>query len=364
MCFILLALSCVVVDSFTQPVHAQVRIVAPSGTDASVDGNASSAEDNTGYRAQELYIQSDFDLLPAGGAWLVSVAERADARQRRTVTVPFRDMKLTTSTTQSDNLSPVYDENIGPNPVVAFDGPIELTYEVTNETPNPFSATWNLRTPYFYNPADGNLLLDWVTVSGGTSLFLDAQSTSYVGNRWSGPRGTIGSSSSRNAIVELFTFVNPDRDLNGDGTVSSDDVNALSLAIQGMASGDRFDLNISGSVDAHDLEFMVEGLLSTWFGDANLDGAFNSSDLVATFMQAKYETGQAAGWNEGDWNADGKFDSGDLVIAFNGGGYESGPRSAVTIPEPTSFVFLITGALCGTIARSQTRCRGVLPNQD
>lgn len=63
-------------------------------------------------------------------------------------------------------------------------------------------------------------------------------------------------------------------------------------------------------------------------GDANLDGHFNSSDLVAVFQAGKYETMQPATWAEGDWNGDGVFDSGDLVAAFQDGCYEDGDMYA------------------------------------
>lgn len=58
-------------------------------------------------------------------------------------------------------------------------------------------------------------------------------------------------------------------------------------------------------------------------GDANRDGLFNSSDLVAVFQRGKYETGLPALWEEGDWNGDGQFSSADLLRAFQLGGYES-----------------------------------------
>ena len=63
-----------------------------------------------------------------------------------------------------------------------------------------------------------------------------------------------------------------------------------------------------------------------WFnqrtiGDANGDGIFNSSDLVAIFAAAKYESGLTATWAEGDWNQDGLFNTSDLVFAFQANSY-------------------------------------------
>ena len=68
--------------------------------------------------------------------------------------------------------------------------------------------------------------------------------------------------------------------------------------------------------------------LGTSPGDANLDGVFNSADLVAVFIAGQYEDGRDGNshWEEGDWNCDGEFDSRDLVAAFQAGGYTAAAR--------------------------------------
>ena len=83
-------------------------------------------------------------------------------------------------------------------------------------------------------------------------------------------------------------------------------------------------------------------------GDVNVDGLFDSADLVEVFQVNEYEDGIAGNstWTDGDWNGDGEFDSGDLVVAFQDGNYEAGQRLAtVTVPEPKSIVMLILGLL-------------------
>jgi hypothetical protein len=66
------------------------------------------------------------------------------------------------------------------------------------------------------------------------------------------------------------------------------------------------------------------------YGDANLDGIFNSSDLVQIFQRGQYEDGRTgnSGWAEGDWNCDGEFNSSDLVLAFQTGGYTAASIAA------------------------------------
>jgi hypothetical protein len=58
----------------------------------------------------------------------------------------------------------------------------------------------------------------------------------------------------------------------------------------------------------------------------NLDGVFDSADLVFVFQRGGYESGESAGWAEGDWNGDGLFSSADIVLAFQDGGYVRGAK--------------------------------------
>jgi hypothetical protein len=86
----------------------------------------------------------------------------------------------------------------------------------------------------------------------------------------------------------------------------------------------------------------VHGVLGTWIGDSNLDGEFNSGDLVTVLAAGTYEMDIDASWVSGDFDGSGRFDSGDLIVALSDGGYEAGPRAAVrAVPEPTTFVTLL-----------------------
>lgn len=138
-------------------------------------------------------------------------------------------------------------------------------------------------------------------------------------------------------------------DFDGNGVLEVSDLDALSAAVKDGSTEGIFDLDGSGGVDLADVNYWVAELKGTWVGDANLDGEFNSSDLVTAFEAGEYEDGVAMNstWSEGDWNADGEFDSSDFVAAFGDGGYEVGPRQAVAVvPEPSALVlFLIAGAL-------------------
>lgn len=137
-------------------------------------------------------------------------------------------------------------------------------------------------------------------------------------------------------------------DFDGDGVLQVSDVDTLMQAVRDGSSNPTFDVNGSGGVDLADVNFWVADLKGTWMGDANLDGVFDSADLVAVFQRGEYEDGIAGNstWATGDWNADGEFDSTDFVVAFTDGGYEVGPRGSVSaVPEPSTVVLMLLAAL-------------------
>ena len=133
-------------------------------------------------------------------------------------------------------------------------------------------------------------------------------------------------------------------DYNGNGAIDAGDLDVHS---QYVADGNLLgDLNGDGTTDVNDRRAWIADIQKSWLGDSNFDGEFNSSDFVAVFTVGKYETLFAATYAEGDWNGDNLFNSSDFVAAFTDGGYEQGPLQAVnSVPEPSSMVFLLMGAL-------------------
>ena len=125
----------------------------------------------------------------------------------------------------------------------------------------------------------------------------------------------------------------------------------LSREIRRKKPRPQFNLNDDEFVNLADHEIWVHELKDTWYGDADLNGEFNSNDFVQVFQAGKYEAGwvdewgsirNGAGWAEGDWDTTGMFDSNDFITAFQDGGYEMGPRTdVVAVPEPGGVVLLI-----------------------
>ncbi len=138
-------------------------------------------------------------------------------------------------------------------------------------------------------------------------------------------------------------------DFNGNGLLDDGDIELLATEIMVGIGHRRFDLNQDSKVNKVDHQIWIEEIKQTWFGDANLDGEFNTSDLVNVFQAGEFEdrVRENSTWATGDWNGDFDFDSGDLVHAFQHGGFENGPRAAGrAVPETSSWA-LLTLALVG-----------------
>lgn len=150
-------------------------------------------------------------------------------------------------------------------------------------------------------------------------------------------------------------------DFDRDGQLNVGDLSALFLALQTQTGSPSLDLNHDQRWTFEDLEVWVHDRAVTYFGDTNLDGEFNSSDLVNVFVAGTYEdlAPRNSTWATGDWNADGDFTSADLVVAFQSGGYELGPRAARSsemVPEPSGVTWPI-GCVVGLRSLVATRRR-------
>lgn len=111
-------------------------------------------------------------------------------------------------------------------------------------------------------------------------------------------------------------------DFNGDGVFNVEDIDLLCQEIRAGDHDVTLDLTNDQRVDVRDLDALLEQM-NLSYGDVNLDGIFNSSDLVLIFQSGQYEDEVAGNsrWSTGDWNCDGDFTTTDLVVAFQQGTY-------------------------------------------
>ena len=120
-------------------------------------------------------------------------------------------------------------------------------------------------------------------------------------------------------------------DFNRDAIVNVDDVDLMCGALRAGAEPlGPFDLNRDALVSSADLSYLIETILGTSLGDANLDGRFNSTDFVLVFQAGQYEDSIPGNstWATGDWNCDGEFSSSDFVTAFRSGAYTAASAPA------------------------------------
>lgn len=217
----------------------------------------------------------------------------------------------------------------------------------------------------------GNASTGWQTLGTADYRVSDATFTTYLRHEYavSSANGGILASGFRllvpatglasgTAIDEIELYAaGLAGDLDNNGVVDANDIDLMASAIRSGSTAAQYDLNQDKTVNSADHRYMVQVIKKTWFGDANLDGVFNTTDFVSVFQRGEYEDGVPAnsGWSDGDWNGDADFNTADFVIAFQDGGFEQGPRAAVSaVPEPTGLALFALGLLSQL---GRIRCR-------
>jgi hypothetical protein len=163
-----------------------------------------------------------------------------------------------------------------------------------------------------------------------------------------------------NGVVDHWSILplsNMEGDFDQNGVLDAADIDALSLQVREGTGAVEFDLNADTLVNDLDRQVWVHDLKQTFFGDADLNRTFDSTDLVQVLAFGEYEDGVELNstWLAGDWNGDGDFTSGDLVVALADGGYEAGAAAA---PEPAGVVLAMAAAFAAfSHRRSKTRAK-------
>jgi hypothetical protein len=155
-------------------------------------------------------------------------------------------------------------------------------------------------------------------------------------------------------------------DFDNSGTLDVGDLDQLIRAIDEGSNDAALEINGDSIVNTLDFDVWVHDWFGTYYGDANLDGEFNTVDLVAVLAAGHYEDDERGNsrWSTGDWNADRDFTSADLITALADGGYEQGPRPAtIVVPEPSSLAMgrFTACALVAYVCNGWRKRAGTLP---
>lgn len=128
-------------------------------------------------------------------------------------------------------------------------------------------------------------------------------------------------------------------DFTGDGLIDADDIDALFAAIDREDEDLRFDLADDGApASMTDMDTLIEEVLNTRYGDANLDGIVNFYDFAAL----AYHWEESGGWAFADFDGDGRTAIQDYFSIVTNWGYRN-PRTpsydlVVTASDGTTIV--------------------------
>jgi hypothetical protein len=229
--------SSAVLVAFAFPARAEpVTVVVPNVL-ASVEGNTnwSGSDLNfvfpNGFRYQAIYPASEFASVPDSHRWIVGIRFRPDVNVTapRTHSSDMSTRSLSTTSKGPAELSLTFAEYIGTDEVVVQYGPLTVTTDAEGPPGGPHSFDYDVgfQRPFFYDPSEGNLLLNTVSAARTEFWANDFHNDIY------GMAAVVNSNSSNSAsggpaavAVAQFVFV-PEADADRDGDVDIDDLNAV-----------------------------------------------------------------------------------------------------------------------------------------
>jgi PEP-CTERM motif len=164
-------------------VEADLVVVSPNGN-ASVEGNTDEgfpfniqAFGASTMRYQQVYDASDFSAVTST-QYITQIAFRVTGDgfgSAFTATLPNIQIDLSTTAASPDALDPTFANNVGADDKVVYGpGPLALSSVGPDGSgpggTSPFDVVIALQTPFPYNPANGNLLMDVRNNGGGITV--------------------------------------------------------------------------------------------------------------------------------------------------------------------------------------------------
>lgn len=152
-------------------------------------------------------------------------------------------------------------------------------------------------------------------------------------------------------------------DFDDNQVVDIHDVELLCTEIQLQSTDPWFDVNLDQAVTLSDLALVLANVLDSDFGDSNLDGRFNPTDLIVVFTVNQYEDSIPfnSNWSTGDWNCDGEFDSSDLIVAFQSGAFvnEAVPATLSLASNTSIAAALVQGSDDDETSKAKRRTKSI-----
>jgi hypothetical protein len=138
-----------------------IKVVSPAAQ-KNAEGVSFVTPAATPIRVQHLMLASDFAALPASHRQLVGFNFRADASQVQSLNWGSGTERIWMSTTSRNSLTTVFEQNHGTNKTLVHDGPMLYPLLATGPAGGPknIADAQLLQTPFFYDPSQGNLLVE------------------------------------------------------------------------------------------------------------------------------------------------------------------------------------------------------------
>jgi phosphatidylinositol-3-phosphatase len=158
-------------DIFTMSIFGGPLVVPNDWSTAQGDtGNLFPLFSSQPIRYQQVFDAGQFSRLNPGGGLINRISFRGHGPGVPfTATVPQLQVNLSTTSKTADGLSSTFAENVGPDDAQVFSGPLQAAVTFTGD-PTNFEVVINFTTPFYYDPAKGNLLLDVRNMQGGTEV--------------------------------------------------------------------------------------------------------------------------------------------------------------------------------------------------
>ncbi|HEX4631524.1 MAG TPA: hypothetical protein VH188_11230 [Chthoniobacterales bacterium] len=208
---------------------AQIRaadVVVPNAllTQQGDTGNLLPILSQNQIRYQQVFDHTQFATFAAGGEYITQIAFRVHSPGIRfTASISGLQVNLSTTTKAVDALSSTFAANVGADDTVVFpQASVQFSSSVAGavDGPQAFDLVITFPTPFHYDPAQGNLLVDIRNASGAThdpandqeidatSATGDATSRVYnLGDVNAASAGTTGSSFQMDTLGAVMRFV-------------------------------------------------------------------------------------------------------------------------------------------------------------
>ncbi|MDB6131468.1 MAG: glycoside hydrolase family 18 [Verrucomicrobiales bacterium] len=177
--------------------------------------------------------------------------------QRSPGTIPFANAEITIRISMSttsfgpDALSTAFNSNTGPDEQVVFDGTIKLNSSAilgADSTTNPFDIAIPLTTPFYYDPARGNLLVEYSQTGGSIPAgVLAVNGAGDKGSRlFNSQIGSAGGSG--DSLAEVVQF-----------KIAPDDGNDLSFFPKGGGFTNSIQVHLFSKLGEGEIRYTLDG---------------------------------------------------------------------------------------------------------